>query len=212
MDYYFIIAGTVVSLIAFACLILRFNNKIKRITAYFISVLLAFLISRAMLKVMSDIISRHNHIAYSINYSFYFTMVLFLLISFCINKICKIDTSYTGKLIALPLAIFLAVAKLGCYFNGCCAGVVGNTVIHLNLIESLMALLTVILILTNKIKPCLYIVTVYSIFRFITDFYKVTFTYEDIFGITISQAVYLIVIAVTILTEIYYKGGKRNEA
>lgn len=199
MEYIFIIAGGLLSLCLYFYLLFNFDSKIQRTVIYFISVISAILLTKLILNIQSFYISENLGETYIILYSYYLTMILFLAFSTVLNIIFKINTAETGKLTGAPLILFLAVSKIGCYVNGCCYAVIGGCTLPLNIIESGLAIIIFILIMTNRIKTDIIILLTYSIFRLITDFFKINFRYENLFGITISQIFYISVIMVVIV-------------
>jgi len=213
IEYRFIILGGLSAIILFSVLFFKFDMKLKRILIYIISLILSLLLSKILLDYDAQYISKIFNGTYSITNSYYLTMVIFLVFIVVFNKILLINTKKTGKLLAAPLMIFLAVSKIGCYFNGCCFAVIGDKIIPLNLIESALSFITLILILFNKVKPDIIILTFYSIFRFITDFVKTSYEYENLNGLTMFQILYLIVIFITIMsiTKKYIRGLNKYE-
>ena len=194
MEDIFIFAGAVTALIIFVFIVKKIEGNIKLTAIYGISLLASLVISEILLKLISVIISNHNGYLYEIVYSFYLTMILFLVISAIFAKVYGIDREIIAKTAVVPLLAFLTVAKTGCFFNGCCFAEFRGVFIPLNLIEAILSLSVMIFILSGKIKPSLYLLILYSVFRLITDFYKDSFKYENIDGIAVSQIVYIAVI------------------
>lgn len=201
MEYIFIISGVIISLGLFAYLFVNFDKKFKRIAVYFVSAVLSLLVSKLLLNFESEYLSKNLAGTYIIEYSFYLTMVLFLAFSTVINITCLITIEKTEKLVGAPLMMFLTVSKIGCFFNGCCYAVISNITIPLNLIESGLSFLVLVLVVLNKIKPDIIILAYYSIFRLITDFFKINYEYESLSGLTMLQILYIAVIIVAIILK-----------
>lgn len=211
MGYTFIISGAAAALILFFYLLKDFDMKLIRTSIYGVSLVFALIISGIILSLYSQYLSDVLNSTYIISYSFYLTMVLFILFSARLSAVFRINTLNTGKLTSAPLMLFLAVSKTGCYFNGCCFAVIGDKEIPLNLIESCLSLTALILIMTNIIKPDILILVIYSLFRLATDFYKTNYRYETINNLTLLQIIYITVIAISVFIMIKTK-FKENKA
>lgn len=211
MGYTFIISGAAAALLLFFYLLKDFDMKLIRTSIYGVSLVFALIISGIILSLYSLYLSNVLNSTYIISYSFYLTMVLFILFSARLSAVFHINTLNTGKLIAAPLMTFLALSKTGCYFNDCCFAVIGDKEIPLNLIESGLSLTALILIMTNIIKPDILILVIYSLFRLVTDFYKTNHRYETINNLTLMQIIYITVIAISVFIMIKTK-FKENKA
>jgi len=212
-EYGFMIAGGILSVVLYLFLLLKFNKKFERTAVYFVSFILSLIVSKIYFIVESHCISENMDGSYTIYYSYYISMILFVLFSHIINNKFSLNNEKTSKLSGAPLILFLCISKIGCYFNGCCFAVIGGRTIPLNLIESGLAFITLIFVMFNLIKPNLYLLTAFSLYRYITDFYKTSFEFENIRGITFAQILYVlvIIISITLIVKNYLKGRKNYE-
>lgn len=128
--------------------------------------------------------------------------------------------------VCLPLGH--AFGRVGCFFGGCCYGIehkspisviytetVGNTPLHtpllpIQLIESvvLMTFFLIMLILfirgNCRFLPTLYLV-MYSVARFIIEFFRGDIERGGLFGISTSQIISIIIVLLSLIYHVIHK-------
>ena len=203
MDYYFLIAGSVAGLISYFILLKGYSAPFKRTAVYAAALTVAFGAMRLILAAANEYLYSQNNRYYSSGYSFYITAVLFIAIYSAVSRALNIDNIGAGRLTALPLICFLAPARLGCYFTGCCGGSIGGVSLPFSLMEATAAVGAGVLILKGRLYPGKGLLTAYTAARFVADFFKYSYEFETVGLFTFSQLIYILVLAAVLVVSVY---------
>ena len=160
------------------------------------------------------VISTQNFDFFSVGLSSYGGAIGLILFSFIYSKITKNDNYFKYTIIFLPC--MYGIAKLGCFFNGCCFGIpydgpmainylgrYWDSVFPIQLLESIVFI--TIFILFHKNNNVSYVVFVSAISKFLLDYLR--FSHINKF-ITANQITSLIIISITIILTFINKKEK----
>lgn len=147
-------------------------------------------------------------------FEYYITMVVFAALSYAGLRLFKLDTSVSG-LIAVSLLIFSFVARFGCLIAGCCGGKnISGFTVPIVWIELLFAAACLSVLLAGRINykavPDIKYIFIYSVFRFITEFFRENYNIRQILFLNIRQYIALIVIVFYIASFAISKLSKKG--
>ncbi len=158
---------------------------------------------------------------YRIIFSFLFTSALLLAVAGTALTARGMDAAKNLNAFLPSLLIFLAFGKLGCAYAGCCASVeTAIGIIPFHIIESLFGFgFFAVSFFYPKFNLMDTAVPVYCLYRFVSDFYRPTFEFEQLpLGLSAVQLVSAAVIvyfafkfAIYILTLQKSVKGAENE-
>lgn len=160
--------------------------------------------------------------------TFYGSIVIGLLFIFIFSKIKKISFWKIMDCIGLGMGPAIAIARVGCFLNGCCYGTACSPTIGFRtrfakegyyhatqLYESFYSILAFIIILiiikkyqTHYGQVFLSFISIYGFFRFFIEFIRVE-NPAILLGMTLSQIISIILI---ILSIIIWKINKNNKS
>lgn len=143
-----------------------------------------------------------------------------------IAKLCLGIKAKTGDSFAVPLALALAVGRLGCFFNGCCFGVetsmpwgvefadgvrrhptqIYEVIFHLSMAVLLWRLTLAGALRYQRLK--LYLIA-YGLYRFVTEFIRPE--PRLYWGLTFYQCVALVMIVSMVILWLIDEHAKRRE-
>ena len=192
-------------------------EKFRAVTVvYAIGLILAFFLTYALNTFFNKIITAKHEKYYFTDFSFLYTAAFFMFTVKIFSLILGWDFKKIKEPFAASLLVFLFFAKIGCFFNGCCASKPlggSGTIFHLNLYESGFALLLAALYFWKKVKVFYPIFLIYLPYRFFSEFIRASYAYQKIFmGIfTGTQIVAAIVFSVLILFIVFQSIRSKKE-
>lgn len=125
---------------------------------YAIGLVLAFFLTYALNTFFNKIITAKHEEYYFTDFSFLYTTAFFMFTVRIFSLILGWDFKKIKEPFMASLLVFVFFAKIGCFFNGCCASKPlggSGTIFHLNLYESGFALLLAALYFLEKSKSFL---------------------------------------------------------
>lgn len=192
-------------------------EKFRAVTVvYAIGLILAFFLTYALNTFFNKIITAKHEKYYFTDFSFLYTAAFFMFTVKIFSLILGWDFKKIKEPFATSLLVFLFFAKIGCFFNGCCASKPlggSGTIFHLNLYESGFALLLAALYFWKKVKVFYPFFLIYLPYRFFSEFIRASYAYQKIFmGIfTGTQIVAAIVFSVLILFIVFQSIRSKKE-
>ena len=183
---------------------------------YAIGLILAFFLTYALNTFFNKIITAKHEKYYFTDFSFLYTAAFFMFTMKIFSLILGWDFKKIKEPFAASLLVFLSFAKMGCFFNGCCASKPlgrSGTIFHLNLYESGFALLLATLYFWKKVKVFYPFFLIYLPYRFFSEFIRASYAYQKIFmGIfTGTQIVAAIVFSVLIFFIVFQSIRSKKE-
>ncbi len=181
-----------------------FSQRTKRgtkLAAFTLTSVLSLALSTSICLAVSAVFSKQKP-AYRSFFSLYYYIISFAVISSFINKLIVIDFNLDD--FTKPLLVNVCVARTACMIEGCCGGI-----LPFSYIECLLSLLLLLYSLIWKAPFFYTFLTGYSIYRFISEFFKDTFLLERLGPLTVMQ--YVSLLAITFSTVIIIKKKERRE-
>lgn len=133
-------------------------------------------------------------------YSFSGGLIGSILVLFIYSKISHINLNFVLNNYTVIYPLIYGIAKIGCYFGGCCSGQIIGSKCPLQIFESIIMISLCLILLRKKYKID-YFFLLFGIFKFIIDyfrynrnliFYSITFTQIICFLFVIISVVNLI--------------------
>lgn len=154
-------------------------------------------IASTLLCALFSLVFNDKMSGYRSIFSIFYTLFTFPVFGFLLQKIFKLKVDFDSYL--KPIIVTIFIARIACLYQGCCN--------KYGLVYIEMAILLTVYILTLVIKKSNFFgfLLTYSIFRFISDFFKETFYYEQIGVLSMMQYMGFILICVCIVVIVTSK-------
>ncbi len=167
----------------------KYKNFPFAIAVYASALITSFLITLALCSVKEKILETRG-IKVEVDFCLYYNSMLFLGELMVLPKIFGSE-KLADKAVPSVL-VFTAIARVGCVAAGCCGGA-------LNLVEIFLAVGFLVIYEIKRLNAVWY-ACAYSLFRFIIEFFKPSYVYENLFGLSAFQ---LVCLAVTVISAIF---------
>lgn len=200
------ITGAVLATVVFVCKSFRKDELKSAITCYAImavSLMAAFIVSALLFSYI------YKSTAQPLGYAFFapeyfLTMLVFSLFTMMFFALAGVPFVNKGAF-AYSLVIFSLISRAGCFIAGCCEGENGFPIVPLEIIFA-ATMLTFFTVKKRTGKDLSIYIAAYSIFRFITAFFRADTGEVVFFGLDVRQyvaliAVFAIAVSVVVKTK-----------
>lgn len=197
-----VILSLVTGLVYFILTDVKNKNFKYDLTVFCVSGVLSIISSVLVCLTVSKAFSNEKY-AYRSVFSIFYAFITFPVFLFVLQKALNLPFDLSPFLNSIILSMFLA--RIACLTEGCCDGS-----IHAVKIEMIiLALFFVYNVIKRNLYPSVFY-AVYSLWRFIADFFKFAYEVERFGPFSVVQYLALIVIALSI-SIIIYKRRRKNE-